>query len=88
MLILVVLILSPNHHSWSMRLLTLAPWFAALITSAAATKPESVEQAGMYRFFHDLFRFVATCLVLQGSMTLRKGTSLMKRRCDGGNVLP
>lgn len=51
MQILVILILSPNHFSWLMRLLALSPWFAALIASAGATKPESVEEAGTYPFF-------------------------------------
>ncbi len=35
---------------WQMRLLALAPWVAALIASAGATKPESVEEAGTYIF--------------------------------------
>jgi len=34
-----------------MRLLALAPWFAALIVSASTTTPESVEEAGKHIFY-------------------------------------
>ena len=56
-----------------MRLLALAPWVAALIASAGATKPESVEEAGTDLFFcHDLFRLLVTCFLLWGLINLQK----------------
>lgn len=72
-----------------MRLLALAPWFAALIASAGATKPEPVEEAGTYRFFfYDLFRFVAPGFMLHVPMSVSKSTCLMKRSGDSAYALP
>lgn len=44
---LVSLYLISQPPSWQMRLLALAPWVVTLIAGTGATKPESVEEAGV-----------------------------------------